>query len=300
MSANNRQLRPTEETWIKNNAERYATQKGIHYDQAVQELTAQGDRQVQNGSPGAWDQDASAFLSQAKGMLAADGASGPGYMFYATPDQKANPAMYAGFGGTNTPSAADLAAAINRDQVIRQGVSDATLGAAGIAGAIAGAGPLSAGAMDAYAAYKAAAAGYSRGLALGSGMAIGGASYTGGAAGGAFYDKVMKGQSVAAGFDQRFSYPGLGAAMAVGGLTGMYSTAMFGWAGLAYQIPSKIGRHCRDLLPALIVVCLAKPLVVQYKAQLSSLAIISRRLLCLTVSGQGYLAACSGRQLRNG
>lgn len=40
------------------------------------------------------------------------------------------------------------------------------------------------------------------------------------------------GQSISAGFDQRFSYPGLGVAMTVGGLTGMYSTAMFGWAGI--------------------------------------------------------------------
>ncbi|WP_211465757.1 hemagglutinin repeat-containing protein, partial [Collimonas silvisoli] len=233
VDANNRQLHPDEKTWIKNNAQRYASQKGISYAQAVQELTAQGDRQVQNGSPGAWDQNASAFLSQAHGMLAAEGNSGPGYMFYATPDQKANPNMYAGFGGTNTPSAADLAAAISRDQAIRQGASDATLAAAGAAGALAGAGPLSAGAMDAYAAYKAAAAAYSPGAALGTGMAVGGASYTGGALGSAVFDRFYgTGQPIGAGFDQRFSYLGLGVAMTAGGLTSMYSTAMFGWAGV--------------------------------------------------------------------
>ncbi|HWW06822.1 MAG TPA: hypothetical protein VNZ60_16140, partial [Collimonas sp.] len=232
VDANNRQLHPDEKTWIKNNAERYATQKGISVDEAQQRLTAQGDRQVQNGSPGAWDQDASAFLSQAHGLLAADGASGPGYMFYATPEQKANPAMYAGFGGTNTPSASNIAAAMNRDQAIRQDVSDATLGAAGIAGAIAGAGPLSAGAMDAYAAYKAAAAGYSQGAALGTGMAVGGASYTGSA----IYAGMRSDQDFYTAFNQHFSYSGLAAATTIGGLTGMYGTAMFGWAGIPNSI----------------------------------------------------------------
>ncbi|MBB3214936.1 ribosomal protein L12E/L44/L45/RPP1/RPP2 [Herbaspirillum sp. Sphag1AN] len=145
VEANNRQLHQDEKTWIKTNAKRYASTQGISVEQALQELTAQANRQVQFGSPGEWDQSASAFLNQAgRGLLPADGNSGPGYMFYATPDQKANMDMYAQFGHTNTPSGQDLAAAASRDQNIRQNVSNATLAAAGAAGVIAGAGPLAA------------------------------------------------------------------------------------------------------------------------------------------------------------
>ncbi|MBB3214947.1 hypothetical protein FHW67_004277 [Herbaspirillum sp. Sphag1AN] len=100
---------------------------------------------MQFGSPGEWDQSAYTFLNQAgRELLPADGNSGPGYMFYATPDQKANMDMYAQFGHTNTPSGQDLVAAASRDQNIRQNVSNATLAAAGAAGVIAGAGPLAA------------------------------------------------------------------------------------------------------------------------------------------------------------
>jgi len=231
--ANNRTLHPDEKTWIKSNAARYASQKGISVDQAQQELTAQADRQVQAGSPGAWDQSAYTFLQEAgRGLLPAEGNSGPGYMFYAMPEQKANPNMYASYDGTNNPSASDIAAAVNRDQSIRQQAGNATLAAAGIAGAISVPGVLVAGA-DAYAAYKAASAAYSMGTALGTGMVVGGASYTGGALGSEVYDRFYGTQQpIGAGFDQRFSYPGLAAATTIGGLTGMYGTAMFGWAGV--------------------------------------------------------------------
>ncbi|QRX81631.1 hemagglutinin repeat-containing protein [Glaciimonas sp. PAMC28666] len=227
--ANNRQLHPDEKMWIKSQASRYATQKGISVDQALQELTGQADRQVQLGSPGAWDQSASNFLSQAgHKLLPSDGDSGPGFMFYATPNQKANPDVYAAYGGTNKPADDDIAAAINRDQAIRKQVSNATFAAAALAGTGAGI----ATAADVYAAYKAAAAAYSMGTALGTGMAVGGASYTGSAVGGAAYDKFFNRQNFSNGFDQRFSYLGLGVAMTAGGLTSMYSTAMFGWAGV--------------------------------------------------------------------
>jgi len=73
----NRQLHPDEKKWIKDNAAAYAKESGLTVDQAVSALAAQADRQVQNGSAGAWDQNASAFLSQAHGMLPADGSSGP-------------------------------------------------------------------------------------------------------------------------------------------------------------------------------------------------------------------------------
>ncbi len=86
---------------------------------------------MQNGSPGAWDQNASAFLGQAHGMLPADGASGPGYMFYATPDQKANPNMYAGYAGvTNASGAQDIANSVNREQAYRDAYTQMTWGAA--------------------------------------------------------------------------------------------------------------------------------------------------------------------------
>ncbi|MFD1554498.1 hypothetical protein ACFSHT_02500 [Paraburkholderia silviterrae] len=105
----NRQLHPEENKWIKDNAAQYAKQQGISVDQAVSDLTAQANRQVQDGSPGAWNANASAFLDQAHGMLPADGNSGPGYMFYATPDQKANANMYGSYYpngiGPNQPSA---------------------------------------------------------------------------------------------------------------------------------------------------------------------------------------------------
>lgn len=57
-------------------------------------LAQQGFRQVQAGVGGEEDAGARAFLSQAHGMLPADGASGPGYMFYTPPSQKNDARMY--------------------------------------------------------------------------------------------------------------------------------------------------------------------------------------------------------------
>jgi filamentous hemagglutinin len=144
----NRQLHPDEKQWIKTNAAAYAKQNGITVDQAASELTAQADRQLQNGSSGAWNQTASAFLSQAHGMLPADGNSGPGYMFYATPDQKANPNMYAGYypngTGLNKPAAADIAGSATHDAASRDALANQTWGAAAAAGGLALAGPVGA------------------------------------------------------------------------------------------------------------------------------------------------------------
>ncbi|PUA18097.1 hypothetical protein [Glaciimonas sp. PCH181] len=227
-NANNRQMHPDEKTWIKTNAERYAAQKGISLDQAQQELTAQADRQVQSGSPGAWDQSAYTVLQEAgRGLLPSEGKSGTGFMFYTTPEQKANADMYADYGGTNKPLDSDINAAMDRDQTIRELASKATLAAA----ALAGTGAVAGSAVEAYVAYRAATAAYSAGTALGTGMAVSGGIYTLGAGAGAFKDHYTTGENIGTAFDQRFSYPGLGVAMAVGGLTGMYSTAMFGWAG---------------------------------------------------------------------
>ncbi|WP_186117352.1 hemagglutinin repeat-containing protein [Burkholderia gladioli] len=143
----NRQLHPDETNWIKDNAAKYATQKGISIDQAVSELTAQANRQVQNGSPGAWDQNVSVFLNQAHGMLPADGNSGPGYMFYAPPDQKANVNMYGNYYpngiGPNRPSTQQVQNSANHDETSRNLMGGAVIAAA-TGGALVVGGPIAA------------------------------------------------------------------------------------------------------------------------------------------------------------
>ncbi|MCE4061292.1 hemagglutinin repeat-containing protein [Pandoraea sputorum] len=137
----NRQLHPNENQWIKNNASRYAKQRGITDEQALSQLTAQANRQVQNGSEGAWDQSASTFLSQAHGMLPASGDSGPSYMFIATPNQKADPKMYGEYyankNDMNTPGASAISSSVEREKGIRNNIANATLIAAGTAATIA-------------------------------------------------------------------------------------------------------------------------------------------------------------------
>lgn len=101
---------------------------------------------MQNGVGGQDDAAARVFLSQAKGMLSADGNSGSGYMFYATPDQKANLNMYASsvvsdpnalaFYGKNDlkqPTQQQIKDAATKEQGIRDTVGKATVGAAGLA-----------------------------------------------------------------------------------------------------------------------------------------------------------------------
>ncbi|WP_198386381.1 hemagglutinin repeat-containing protein, partial [Burkholderia ubonensis] len=138
----NRQLHPTERQWISDNATRYAKQQGISVEQAISDLTAQANRQVQNGSPGAWDQNASTFLRQAHGLLPADGSSGPGYMFYATPEQKANVNMYAKYYpngvGMNVPSAQAIANSVNRDKTYQERYGTLTAAAAALAATVTG------------------------------------------------------------------------------------------------------------------------------------------------------------------
>ncbi|MGV3654109.1 MAG: ribonuclease domain-containing protein [Noviherbaspirillum sp.] len=98
VEANNRQLHPDETKWIQENAKRFAQQQGISEQEAEQRLAQQAYRQVQSGVTGGEDEQARGFLAQAHGMLPVDPgcpACGPGYLFYATPGQKANPAMYA-------------------------------------------------------------------------------------------------------------------------------------------------------------------------------------------------------------
>ncbi|MGS0742578.1 hypothetical protein ACVBEF_12185 [Glaciimonas sp. GG7] len=154
-----------------------------------------------------------------------------GDMFKATAAEYNHPGK---LGGPLTPEQAVLPGAVG-NPVVGLAVAGAVTGGLTIAGT--GTGAVIASATDVYAAYKAAMAGYSTGAALRTGVATGGgASYTGMAAGGAVYDKVTQGQNIAEGLDQQFSISGLATAMTVGGLTSMYGTAMFGWAGVPNSI----------------------------------------------------------------
>jgi filamentous hemagglutinin len=142
----NRQLHPDEKKWINDQESAYAKRYGLTSEQAHHELTTQANLQVQNGSPGQWNQRASDFLSQAHGMLPADGNSGPGYMLYATPAQKAEPSIYARYYPNgerlNQPAAGDVVNSANRDALNRAAYSKATTSAAALAGGIVIAGPI--------------------------------------------------------------------------------------------------------------------------------------------------------------
>ncbi|GMG92289.1 hypothetical protein Cmtc_35090 [Cupriavidus sp. TKC] len=141
----NRQLHPKEQTWIKGNAKRFAQQQGISEADAEQRLAQQGFRQVQAGVDGQEDAVARAFLKQAYGMLPTDGASGPGYMFFATDTQKADASMYAKHlpqdrinnfyrgNGLFQPSSAQVDAAVARERNIDNRIGGAVIAAPVIA-----------------------------------------------------------------------------------------------------------------------------------------------------------------------
>lgn len=152
VDANNRQLHPDEAKWIKDNAKRFAKQQGISEQEAETRLGQQAFRQVQFGASGIEDAAARNFLGQTKGMLAADPACpdcGPGYLFFATPTQKANTGMYAtkvlsdpdalDFYGKNSrgqPSAQQTQDGARRDAEIRSTIANATIGAASAAASL--------------------------------------------------------------------------------------------------------------------------------------------------------------------
>jgi filamentous hemagglutinin len=129
----NRQLHPEERKWISQREAAYAKRYGLTEEQAREELTTQAKRQVQNGSAGEWNQRPHEFLKWAHGMLPAEGESGPGYMFYATPDQKAGPSMYAGHYpdgvGLNYPSAEQINSSVSKEQADRNLIGGATIAA---------------------------------------------------------------------------------------------------------------------------------------------------------------------------
>jgi filamentous hemagglutinin len=104
---------------------------------------------VQFGVEGEQDAQARTFLSQAHGMLEADPACptcGPGYMFYATPEQRANAGMYAtevvtdpntlaftARNGITQPTTQQITDTANNDTSTRTAIGNATVGAAGVA-----------------------------------------------------------------------------------------------------------------------------------------------------------------------
>ncbi len=152
VDANNRQLHRNEANWIKDNAKRFAQQQRISEQEAERRLAQQAFRQVQFGAPGAEDSQARSFLSQANGMLTADPTCpncGPGYMFYATPEQKFNAGMYSsqavsdphilefyGKNGITQPTSKQIQASANIDANTRSKIGSATLGAAGAAATV--------------------------------------------------------------------------------------------------------------------------------------------------------------------
>lgn len=99
VDTNNRQLHPGEAKWIKDNAKRFARQQGISEADAEKRLAQQAFREVQFGVEGQTDVAAQAFLkNNTVGMLLPGdpniAGQNVGYMFRATPEQKANANMY--------------------------------------------------------------------------------------------------------------------------------------------------------------------------------------------------------------
>jgi len=165
---NNRQLHPTETAWIKSNAQKFADKLGISETEAEKRLADQAFRQVQFGAAGSEDADARAFLRTAGGQLlptdSANPSAGPGYMFYATPAQRANATMYVSAvvnspqalqfyrqNNIKQPTVAQIAAASGRDQDSRNEIAQLTIQSAAVAGALALAPALSGLATEAYA-----------------------------------------------------------------------------------------------------------------------------------------------------
>ncbi|WP_236655033.1 hypothetical protein [Burkholderia pyrrocinia] len=144
----NRQLHPDERASIERRKESYAKQNGLTVAQAEQELLMQANMMVQNGSPGQWNERAAKFLREDRGLLLADGGSGTGYMFYTTPEQRANVEMYAKYYpngvGMNIPNGQAIANSAGRDKGIQGTYEKLTLGAAAGAVGIAVGAPIAA------------------------------------------------------------------------------------------------------------------------------------------------------------
>lgn len=155
VEANNRQLHPNEIKWIKENKKDFASLMHISEDEAEKRLAAQAYRQVQYGVSGEFDREASSFLHRAHDMLPADGDSGGSYMFYATPEQKTNPYIYAnelfssaeniGFYSKNDlrfPSIQEIEESSSKDQAVRSKLMKLTKIAGIVSGVVAGGVPV--------------------------------------------------------------------------------------------------------------------------------------------------------------
>ncbi|SIO72525.1 filamentous hemagglutinin [Burkholderia sp. GAS332] len=131
-------------------------------------------------------------------------------------------------------SDATLSAAIQAQQALSGAAAENVAQTGVAAGLVAGGAAAIVLGPEAFAAYMAAQAGYSLTTAALTGAGISGGLYTGSAIVGAGLG--YKQQDFGAGFDQRFSMPGLAAASTVGAINGMFKTSMFGWAGVANSI----------------------------------------------------------------
>ena len=151
---NNRQLHPSEKKWIDAHAEQFAAEQGISLDEAEKRLADQAFRQVQFGAPGDEDSAARQFLRTAgQQLLPGDpNAAGQnvGYMFAATPAQKANARMYLDAvmsspealkfyadNNINQPTIAQISQAASRDSQARAEIAALTIQAAAMAGGLA-------------------------------------------------------------------------------------------------------------------------------------------------------------------
>ena len=115
VDTNNRQLHPTEIDWIKANARAYARQLNNGKEPNAQQIRAaeedlaqQAFRQVQFGVSGVWDVQAYEFLragTRSGAMLTADPnfpLSAPAPLFFASPQERANSAIYLSSALNNT------------------------------------------------------------------------------------------------------------------------------------------------------------------------------------------------------
>ena len=115
VDTNNRQLHQTEIDWIKANARAYARQLNNGKEPTAQQIKAaeedlaqQAFRQVQFGVSGVWDVQAYEFLragTRSGAMLTADPnfpSSGPTTLFFASPEERANSAIYLSSALNNT------------------------------------------------------------------------------------------------------------------------------------------------------------------------------------------------------
>jgi filamentous hemagglutinin len=227
----NRQLHPDERQWAKDKAKDFAkfyeekTGKALTAEQAQNMLLANGYRLVDAAAskgPGG-DATALAYISQNGGGL-----------FHAASAEYNSPFMSGNKDGTLTPEQKALPGSVANPAAglaIAGGLVTAGLAPEIIAGGSAGVSY----AQDLFAAYKAAQAAYSLTTAAATGAAVSGGIYTGGAAAGAGV-ATLKGNNFYDSFNQNFSLAGLATATTFGAYNSMFTTSMFGWAGIPNSI----------------------------------------------------------------